>query len=164
MKTSIVIFKMFSLCAFFFLVSCEKSEPLQIASGEIVGNTDRPNDGDPNGDRDPNHVDRECPVSEDWSGKFVTEAINIGFDVQIVQVAYGVDGGDWQFIRDNGDVLNKGDLMINAFDGTNIHMYMYEDPALEGYYLVGTVDPDCHEMNGDVFRNQVKIGSFSLSK
>ena len=165
MKTSIIFLKLMSFCAFLFLVSCEKNEPLQIAGGEIAGNVDRPTHGDPNdqGD-DPNgrdNLETGCVIG-DWEGSFKTEAINVGFEVQLTTLNAG-DCGDWAFIGAGAVVLNHGDIQA-AQSGADVDMIIFEPGASEGYRLDGTLNNDCNKMSGTVIRGDVVIGSFELTK
>lgn len=158
MKTSIIFLKLMSFCAFLFLVSCEKTEPLQITSTEIVGNVDRPTSGDPNG-RD--NLETGCVIG-DWEGSFKTEAINVGFEVQLTTLNAG-DCGDWAFIGAGAVVLNHGDIQAAQSD-TDIQMIIFEPGASDGYRLDGTLNNDCNKMSGPVIRNEVVIGFFELTK
>ena len=172
MKTSIVVFKMLSLCAFFFLFSCEKSEPLQVSDNRRIEFENNRNDMVDLGDHDDaSHTDTnnddnltDCPVGY-WKGRLVTETLNVEFHTQINAVGPG-DCGDWQILRDVEETLNDGEVKVSYFDGYNIDFNISEDLADPGLQLVGTINPDsnCALMKGIVYKDGEEFGSFSLEK
>lgn len=87
-----------------------------------------------------------------WKGKVVTEAINVGLEVNIVALAQG-DSGNWKFIGDNGQILNQGDIQAWPPAGNDVVIILIQGELNQqsgnAATLYGTLSVDGNKMEGE---------------
>ena len=147
MKTSIVFFKLFSLIALFALVSCEKSET------SIADNANEAALLENRGGE--NREELPC-LGGLWKGKFVTEAINVNFNVEFVS-AFAGDDGDYEFVAIGG-----GDVRVITWTPATLEFEIHDGGT--AYLLSAPMDPDCGSLRGKIYKGGSMIGSFKLEK
>jgi len=91
-------------------------------------------------------------ITGSWKGTVVTEAINVGLEMNIVSPG-NADAGDWKFIGAGGQVLNQGDLQTWPPAGNDVVVILIQGeadkPTGNAATLYGILSSDGNKINGE---------------